>query len=403
MWKANLAFDHELPWYGIVASAEVLLTDVKDGLFYRTLNVGPGFIGPDGRVLYWNPSSTRPFGNTIAPAYARNRALPQQQLLRRRLPAREHQQGQEPAADRVADQAVHADSDWSWSLGLHLHQRHRSRRADQLDRRLAATAASTASTSTRTVQHRALRDQGPLHRLAELEARVLRRLQDPASACSTKAAAAVRTATSSPATPTATAARSTTCSTSRPARATCCSVRSAPRACSPRTPRMEQRSATGWPRRMTCGSYARQRTRRRTRSAPLGQHLRPAHQPGAARASSRATSRRSGWTSRTSATCSTRTGATSIDYGFNANVRGRQPASASTRPPASTSTATAAAPSSARPPRWHADRRRRPDQRHLAVVGAGGLQVQVLIHAHAVEYRNGRGNPAVFFCARRLR
>lgn len=56
VWKANLAFDYETPWQGIVASAELLLTDVKNGLFYRSLNVGPGFIGPDGRVLYWNPA-----------------------------------------------------------------------------------------------------------------------------------------------------------------------------------------------------------------------------------------------------------------------------------------------------------------------------------------------------------
>ncbi len=33
VWKANLAFDHELPWYGIVASAEVLFTKVKDGIY----------------------------------------------------------------------------------------------------------------------------------------------------------------------------------------------------------------------------------------------------------------------------------------------------------------------------------------------------------------------------------
>ncbi len=66
VWKANLAIDHELPWYGIVASAELLLTSVKDGLFYRTLNVGPGFTDPYGRTMYWNPNSGRPFGNTSA-------------------------------------------------------------------------------------------------------------------------------------------------------------------------------------------------------------------------------------------------------------------------------------------------------------------------------------------------
>jgi hypothetical protein len=57
VWKANLAFDTELPWYGVVASAELLLTKVKDGLFYRSLNVGPGFVGPDGRTLYWTPGN----------------------------------------------------------------------------------------------------------------------------------------------------------------------------------------------------------------------------------------------------------------------------------------------------------------------------------------------------------
>ena len=59
VWKANFAIDHELPWHGIVGSAELLLTSVKDGLFYRSLNVGPGFTGPDGRTLYWNPSVAR--------------------------------------------------------------------------------------------------------------------------------------------------------------------------------------------------------------------------------------------------------------------------------------------------------------------------------------------------------
>ncbi|WP_342315871.1 carboxypeptidase regulatory-like domain-containing protein [Lysobacter sp. FW306-1B-D06B] len=68
VWKANLAMDVETPWDGIVASAELLMTDVKNGLFYRSLNVGPGFTGPDGRTLYFNPNSplknaTPRFGN----------------------------------------------------------------------------------------------------------------------------------------------------------------------------------------------------------------------------------------------------------------------------------------------------------------------------------------------------
>ena len=38
-WKANLAFDHELPWYGTVFSAEVLVTNVKDGIVIDRLDM----------------------------------------------------------------------------------------------------------------------------------------------------------------------------------------------------------------------------------------------------------------------------------------------------------------------------------------------------------------------------
>ena len=56
VWKANLAFDHELPWGGLVASAELLLTKVKDAIYMERLDLGtPNTVrGPDGRVMYWN-------------------------------------------------------------------------------------------------------------------------------------------------------------------------------------------------------------------------------------------------------------------------------------------------------------------------------------------------------------
>ena len=56
VWKANLAFDHELPWYGLVASAELLLTRVKDAIYLERLDLGAPntMVGPDGRVMYWN-------------------------------------------------------------------------------------------------------------------------------------------------------------------------------------------------------------------------------------------------------------------------------------------------------------------------------------------------------------
>lgn len=61
VWKANLAIDHETPWWGTVASAELILTSVETGIYYEHLNLGRvGRQGQDGRNMYWantNPSS----------------------------------------------------------------------------------------------------------------------------------------------------------------------------------------------------------------------------------------------------------------------------------------------------------------------------------------------------------
>ena len=55
IWKANLAFDTELPWYGIVFGAEYLHTKNKSSIFYEHLNLGaPTAAGKDGRQLFWN-------------------------------------------------------------------------------------------------------------------------------------------------------------------------------------------------------------------------------------------------------------------------------------------------------------------------------------------------------------
>ena len=54
VWKMNLAVEHELPWWGMVGSAEVILTEVEDGVFYEHLNLGSASrLGLDGRNLYW--------------------------------------------------------------------------------------------------------------------------------------------------------------------------------------------------------------------------------------------------------------------------------------------------------------------------------------------------------------
>ncbi|WP_460764722.1 TonB-dependent receptor [Lysobacter fragariae] len=59
VWKGNLAIDHELPWWGLVGSAEVVLTKVNDALAYQHLNLGaPTGIAPDGREIFWSNAST---------------------------------------------------------------------------------------------------------------------------------------------------------------------------------------------------------------------------------------------------------------------------------------------------------------------------------------------------------
>jgi len=55
IWKANLAFDTELPWYGLVFGAEALYTKNKNGIYYEHLNLGAATAtGSDGRQLFWD-------------------------------------------------------------------------------------------------------------------------------------------------------------------------------------------------------------------------------------------------------------------------------------------------------------------------------------------------------------
>ncbi len=61
VWKANLAFEHELPWYGIVFGAEYLNTKTNTGINYEHLNLGaPTRTGRDGRQMFYTPSGYNP-------------------------------------------------------------------------------------------------------------------------------------------------------------------------------------------------------------------------------------------------------------------------------------------------------------------------------------------------------
>jgi hypothetical protein len=73
VWKMNLALDKELPWYGLVAGAEWLHTEVDKGLFYQYMNLGPvtSTSPVDGREMYYNAAGRSPLcysgGNDSSP------------------------------------------------------------------------------------------------------------------------------------------------------------------------------------------------------------------------------------------------------------------------------------------------------------------------------------------------
>lgn len=60
-WKANIAFDFETPWYGIVASVEAIRTEVQEAIYYQQLNLGANSaVGQDGRLIYWDSRGMDP-------------------------------------------------------------------------------------------------------------------------------------------------------------------------------------------------------------------------------------------------------------------------------------------------------------------------------------------------------
>ncbi|MBA5607238.1 TonB-dependent receptor [Duganella sp. FT3S] len=85
VWKSNIAFDTELPWFGLVFGAEYLNTKVHDGIYYQNLNLGaPTKIGTDGRELYYTAQGYNPacwtnagvmINNGATCTGARNKAL----------------------------------------------------------------------------------------------------------------------------------------------------------------------------------------------------------------------------------------------------------------------------------------------------------------------------------------
>lgn len=112
VWKANLAYDHELPWQGIVASAELLLTSVESGLYYSDLNLGAGYISPiDGRAIFYNPAATgRAWTNNDA-RFGRNSRFGNVYLVDNTTKG-----GSQQLTFTLAKPFSQGD-DWSWNVG----------------------------------------------------------------------------------------------------------------------------------------------------------------------------------------------------------------------------------------------------------------------------------------------
>ncbi len=112
VYKANLAFDHELPWYGVVASAELLVTKVKDALYYKNLNLGPvQYQGPDGRDMYYSIGSTGTAWGTGNARAGRNQAYDSVYEIANTDKGRTSQFTVSLAKPWAPD------SDWSWNIG----------------------------------------------------------------------------------------------------------------------------------------------------------------------------------------------------------------------------------------------------------------------------------------------
>ena len=116
VWKANLAFDQELPLWGMVASAELVLTQVKEAIYYQQLNLGAATrIGPDGRAMYYNAAGYNPANfNAAGTALStvRNR-INQNPGFTDAIIARPTSKGHGQQFTLALEKPF-GDSDWSW-------------------------------------------------------------------------------------------------------------------------------------------------------------------------------------------------------------------------------------------------------------------------------------------------
>lgn len=122
VWKANLAFDHELPWGGLVAGAELVVTKVKEAIYYQQLNLGgTSAVGQDGRLIYWNAAGLNPanfnnLGNTSGGATARGNRNVAERGYNDAILATSTDKGGSQQFTMSLQKPFSINTDWSWSL-----------------------------------------------------------------------------------------------------------------------------------------------------------------------------------------------------------------------------------------------------------------------------------------------
>lgn len=120
VWKSNLAFDTELPWWGVVASTELVLTSVKDGIYYQQLNLGnPGAVGQDGRLIYWdarglNRANWNQAGVSSGGATARGNRTVEQRNFNDAIIAKHTGKGESQQLTLSLNKPFN-DGDWAWA------------------------------------------------------------------------------------------------------------------------------------------------------------------------------------------------------------------------------------------------------------------------------------------------
>lgn len=124
VWKGNLALDHELPWHGIVASAELLMLNTKNDIYMEALDLGaPTWQGQDGRMIYWNAAGRNPAnananngmqnGGAGGVSNRANRPSNIDQVIL----ARNTNKGDSKQLTLSLSKPMQAEDNWSWMVG----------------------------------------------------------------------------------------------------------------------------------------------------------------------------------------------------------------------------------------------------------------------------------------------